>query len=115
MEPRRYLPGLQTHRVVFPEDREQARVQPPAPGLERPLWLLREPRALDQQEGRPCHRGPLRLRAGPERIEAGWWEARPVQRDYYVAEDDDAVLYWVFRTRLAEHVPAVWYLHGRFG
>lgn len=82
---------------------------------QRPLWLLREPLALSQREGRPYHHGPLRLRGTPERIEAGWWESRLVQRDYYVAEGDDAVLYWVFRTRLAEQAPAAWFLHGLFG
>ena len=84
-------------------------------GVPRPLWLLPEPLALPERDGRPWHHGPLRLRLGPERIEAGWWEAQPVQRDYYVAEDAQAALYWVFRARPDPHAPAAWYLQGRFG
>ena len=41
----------------------------------RPLWLLDAPEALHEVDGRPCRHGPLDLLAGPERIEAGWWES----------------------------------------
>lgn len=84
-------------------------------GLPRPLWLLREPLPLIERDHRPYHYGPLRLRAGPERIEGGWWDMRLVQRDYFIAEGDDAALYWVFLARGTEDSPPTWYLHGRFG
>lgn len=79
----------------------------------RPAWLLHAPIPLPTIQYRPGHRGgPLRLLAGPERIEAGWWDTDtggPVQRDYFIACSHDQELLWVFRT--PDHH---WYLHGVF-
>ncbi|HEY6133561.1 MAG TPA: DNA polymerase Y family protein, partial [Rubrivivax sp.] len=58
---------------------------------------------------------PLQLLAGPERIEAGWWDGAPATRDYFVAQAHDGALVWVFRTRLPPSTAAEgWFLHGRF-
>ncbi|MEE4302329.1 MAG: hypothetical protein V2J24_23015 [Pseudomonadales bacterium] len=46
----------------------------PLPRGPRPLWLLRTPRPLSQEDGLPLLRGPLQLCRGPERIDVGWWE-----------------------------------------
>lgn len=55
--------------------------------------------------------GELRLQAGPERIEAGWWDGEEVRRDYYVAANARGETYWIYR----EHRdPSGWYLHGVF-
>lgn len=78
--------------------------QPP-----RPIWLLESPVALSVQKERPIYQGPLRLRAGPERIESDWW-SDPFARDYFVAETHDQRLVWVFRTPGHD-----WFLHGFFG
>ncbi|WP_300322030.1 DNA polymerase Y family protein [Accumulibacter sp.] len=84
---------------------------PPGP---RPLWLLARPRALREVAGRPQCGGPLRLLAGPERIESGWWDAAEpaalgdVRRDYFVAISVRAQWLWIFRSR------AGWFLHGVF-
>lgn len=85
-----------------------------------PPWLLRPPRPLAVQGNRPCHHGPLRLLAGPQRFEAGWWseeEEGAAQRDYFVAHNDTAGLLWVFRERQppAPGQPHRWFLHGVFG
>ena len=77
----------------------------------RPLWLLEPPRPLNEVRGQPQHHGPLRLLNGPERIEAAWWEADGVARDYYVAEDRNRARLWVFRER---RPPGRWFLHGLF-
>lgn len=78
----------------------------------RPAWLLKTPQPLMLQHHRPVYHGPLQLLAGPERIEAGWWDEAPqgmVQRDYFIARSQQESLLWVFRT------PAhAWYLHGFF-
>lgn len=71
----------------------------------RPLWLLPAPVAL---EARP---GSLKLVAGPERIESGWWDEHDVARDYYTAENGNGQKLWVFR----DHRTRGWYLHGLFG
>ncbi len=77
----------------------------------RPFWLLERPQALQERESVPCRDGPLKLLAGPERIESGWWDGADVARDYFIARSADAALLWVYR----ERSPAgAWYLHGIF-
>jgi protein ImuB len=82
----------------------------------RPFWLLARPESLAEIGGRPhCH-GPLRLLAGPERIESGWWDQQEgvgdVRRDYFIALTQDERWAWVFRELKA---PGGWFLHGWFG
>lgn len=80
----------------------------------RPLCLLAQPQALRELAGRPQCGGPLRLLAGPERIESGWWDAAEpdalgdVCRDYFVAISRRDEWLWIFRSR------AGWFLHGVF-
>ena len=107
-----------------------------------PTWLLRPPQRLAVQGSRPCYQGPLRLLAGPHRLEAAWWEvadapesppnacgADPapglVVRDYFVAHNERAGHVWVFRERTpsaplgTEGGPPTrqhrWFLHGIYG
>jgi protein ImuB len=59
----------------------------------------------------PTLQGALELKAGPERIEAGWWDGEEVRRDYYVAANARGETFWIYR----EHRDAsAWYLHGVF-
>jgi protein ImuB len=77
----------------------------------RPVWLLQRPQRLVTEEGVPCLQGALEMRAGPERIEAGWWDGVEVRRDYYVAANARGETYWIYR----EHRDlGAWYLHGVF-
>ena len=77
----------------------------------RPTWLLHRPHRLITHEGQPTLQGALTLQAGPERIEAGWWDGAEVRRDYYMAANARGETYWIYR----EHRdPAGWYLHGVF-
>ena len=80
---------------------------------ERPFWLLTEPLALKVRGDRPMYEGPLHLLRGPERIESGWWDHLRIARDYFVAQDQRAVRYWIYRERDTEQ--ARWFLHGFFG
>ncbi|HET7923713.1 MAG TPA: hypothetical protein VFL30_02385 [Rhodanobacteraceae bacterium] len=54
---------------------------------------------------------PMRLLAGPERVESGWWDDCDNGRDYYVIETHLGQRAWAF-------VPAGsasgWMLHGWF-
>jgi len=93
-------------------------VAPPA--HQRPLLLLPRPRRLQAAAGTrdgPRYGGPLVLLAGPERIEAGWWDigAAPqpavVQRDYFVARNGRGQTLWIYRELVAPHE---WFLHGFF-
>lgn len=92
------------------------KIDPAAPPvLPRPLWLLKKPELLCDIQGRPCRRGPLTLLAGPERIEAGWWDTQAdrsdVRRDYFIARSADARWLWIYRECQA---PGRWFLQGFF-
>ncbi len=77
----------------------------------RPTWLLQRPHRLVTRQGLPTLQGDLTIAAGPERIEAGWWDGEEVRRDYFVATNPRGEAYWIYR----EHRdPASWYLHGIF-
>ncbi len=83
------------------------------PHKPRPLWLLDQPCALGEIASKPHYRNsPLALIAGPERIEAAWWDADAVKRDYFVAQTPDCSTLWIYRERSQ---PGGWYLHGIFG
>ncbi|MBU1235477.1 MAG: DNA polymerase Y family protein [Gammaproteobacteria bacterium] len=86
-----------------------------SPTPPRPFWLLEKPESLVEIGGRPHRRGPLRLLAGPERIESGWWDQQEgvgdIRRDYFIALTQDQRWAWVFRELRA---PGGWYLHGWF-
>ncbi len=99
-------------RLLYPNRRgPTSRIEESDPFIPRPIWLLHRPLKLVTQEGKPSHQGPLEFIAGPERIEAGWWDGEPVGRDYFVATNPGGEKYWVFR----EHRdPAAWYVHGVF-
>jgi protein ImuB len=82
----------------------------------RPVWMLPEPQPLPERQSRPWFEGrALQLLSGPERIEAGWWDAGLTERDYFIAQAADGALLWVYRTRLplSAQVPG-WFLQGRF-
>ena len=66
----------------------------------RPVWLqAAEP--LPERAARPLLDGrPLQLLAGPERIEAGWWDAGLAGRDYFIAATAEGALVWIYRERL---------------
>lgn len=78
---------------------------------DRPLWLLHAPLKLRVENGRPVYRGALSLRAGPERIEGGWWDQRDISRDYFAAVGESGEKLWIY----FDNVSNRWYLHGIFG
>lgn len=55
----------------------------------RPGWLLPEPE--------PLRDAPMRILAGPERIESGWWDLDDVRRDYYLVETAKGQRAWAYR------------------
>lgn len=92
---------------------EPERSAPPA----RPVWLLPEPVPLPERQSRPLLDGHvLQLLCGPERIEAGWWDAAGLaERDYFIARTPEGALVWVFRARLPLSGGEGWFVHGKFG
>jgi protein ImuB len=81
--------------------------------LQRPLWILREPELLEHGPDGPRYDGKLRLTAGPERLETGWWDDDGIARDYFVAVNPGGVHLWIYRDRGKD--TGRWYLHGMFG
>lgn len=71
----------------------------------RPGWLLEEPRTLPL--------AGLRLLAGPERIESGWWDGGDVRRDYYLVETEAGQRGWAYRQCGDERDSPLW-LQGWF-
>ncbi len=92
----------------------------PAPGPRSscPVWLLHPPQPLPERQSRPVLAGQaLQLLSGPERIEAGWWDAGLAERDYFIAQTPEGALVWIYRARLplsAEAGDPGWFLQGRF-
>ncbi len=79
-----------------------------------PPWLLPQPLPLEVRGEKPHYHGPLRLLAGPQRLEAGWWDDGAqglALRDYFIARSDEAGLLWVYRERLQPNAVR-WYLQG---
>ena len=91
----------------------------PAPGMRvRPVWLMtNQGEPLQERDAWPLLDGrPLQLVSGPERIESGWWDMRLVERDYFIAQQPDGALLWIYRIRrLASKPSPGWFLQGRFG
>lgn len=78
-----------------------------------PTWLLPRPLKLALHNDRPLYQGPLALLAGPQRLEAAWWDVagmgpellrsgKPLAtlRDYFLARSEQAGLLWIYRERL---------------
>jgi protein ImuB len=81
----------------------------------RPAWLLREPIPLMMRGHRPFYQSVLKLLAGPERIEAGWWDDALAVRDYFIACNEANLLLWVYRERQGVEVEEPgWFLQGFF-
>jgi protein ImuB len=81
----------------------------------RPAWLLHEPIPLTIRHHKPFYQSPLTLLAGPERIEAGWWDDAPAMRDYFIACNDHHLLLWIYRERQSAcQAEPGWFLHGFF-
>ena len=94
-----------------------------------PTWLLAAPLKLALRHKRPLYQGPLLLLAGPQRLEAAWWDADTAHgkedtnagqsqgaatlRDYFIARSELSGLLWIYRER-AGRGEAAWYLHGLF-
>lgn len=66
----------------------------------RPVFFLSPAQPLKEK---------VRLIRGPERICSGWWDDKPVMRDYFIACTTTKRWYWVYRTAQQQ-----WYLHGVF-
>jgi protein ImuB len=114
-------PALKNHRKSGRKSGEQEHLANVSPGLPRPAWIIETPLELKLQRDKPVYDSPLKLLAGPERIESGWWDDAMIARDYFIAENKLGQLLWIYR----EYDPIEkdknkadgkgWYLHGLYG
>ncbi len=77
----------------------------------RPVWLMRRPVKIAHDGQMPDLNGPLELQTQRERVETGWWDGKPVGRDYFVASNPAGARLWVYRELTGKRD---WYLHGIF-
>lgn len=64
--------------------------------LPRPVWLLATSGPLLTRQHRPFYGTQLRMMSPGERIEGGSRDGQTVTRDYFVAEDERGIAYWLF-------------------
>jgi protein ImuB len=87
----------------------------------RPIQLLRPPEPIEAMALTPdyaprqfIYRGERHIIVnadGPERISHEWWKEEGGYRDYYVAEDEEGMRYWLFGSA---DEPRRWFIHGYF-
>ncbi|MBB6521367.1 Y-family DNA polymerase [Pseudoteredinibacter isoporae] len=93
-----HIPEHSNH-LSSQEDKDQLTLPPPD-GL-RPSFLLPVPQQLKDE---------VLLFYGPERIQnPGWEDDKAVERDYFIARDQQGRWLWLFKTP-AKH----WFVHGYF-
>ena len=66
----------------------------------RPFFLLPKPTVLTEH---------ISIESPPERIQTGWWDNQPVERDYFIGRTHRGQWCWVFRTPDKQ-----WFVHGIF-
>ncbi|UTF60514.1 DNA polymerase Y family protein [Gilvimarinus sp. DA14] len=71
----------------------------------RPAFLTEKP---------PTLVAPVVIISGPERITTGWWDDKPVLRDYYIVRDKKGRWLWAYRELGGIQARKAWYLHGYF-
>ncbi len=100
----RGLKGIQDHRPEYSWSVRELDEPADCTAMpHRPIWLFARPQR--------CRIGEYQVLAGPERIEAGWWDGHDCRRDYFVVRDRTGCTLWAFR----EYKPEPgWYLQGMF-
>ncbi|HTI92126.1 MAG TPA: DNA polymerase Y family protein [Puia sp.] len=91
----------------------------------RPIHILSRPEPIDVTAPIPdyppmlfIHKGQRHKiihAEGPERIEQEWWIRQGEHRDYYAAENEEGVRFWIFRLgHYNGDKTYQWFLHGYF-
>ncbi|MCF6193189.1 MAG: hypothetical protein L3J46_02515 [Kangiellaceae bacterium] len=72
-----------------------------------PSWLFKKPQLIQLDRDRLIWCGELKIISHKERIVSNWWKEESV-RDYFLAEHDKGIIYWIF----FERVHKQWFVHG---
>ncbi|MCX5545780.1 DNA polymerase Y family protein [Paraburkholderia sp. CNPSo 3076] len=111
-----FRPEVAAQWVPVGSSEKPSRMDPPR-DLPRPAWLLETPIELIMRGHRPFYGSPLLMVSPGERIECGWQDGHIVTRDYFVAEAENSLYYWVYLERVGsrDERERRWFLHGLFG
>ena len=74
-----------------------------------PSWLFEKPQLIQLNQARLIWRGELKIISHKERIVSNWWKEDTV-RDYFLAEHDNGIVYWIFFERMNKQ----WFIHGLY-
>ncbi len=75
--------------------------------LTKPSWLLENPCEIQYNFNRLIWHGELKIISNQERVTSYWWQKK-IARDYFLAEHDSGIIYWVFFEKLNKQ----WFIHG---
>ena len=101
-----FRPDVAQHESTASIETKLSIDTPPADLAPRPLWFLRQPRRISRTQA-----SRLQCEHGPEKIDAGWWDGAPVDREYYVSRSRSGARLWTFR----DCRNSALYVHGLFG
>lgn len=71
------------------------------PANNTPLWMVNPPKPIPKPEG---------VTAYQQRINTGWWDSQPTERDYFIISHQDGSLHWVFYDIKKQS----WFLQGYY-
>ncbi len=103
-----HVPELSVKRIKLSETSHQQLPDAQQRAL-RPSWLFETPQVIQQTPSGLHWHGMLHILSAAERIESHWWD-QPVARDYYFAQREDQLNFWVYWDGHQRQ----WYVHGIF-
>jgi protein ImuB len=89
-----FLPEVSNQAIALNQRCNQQLPKPHAHAL-RPCWLYAAPIAIEERPHGLYYQGYLKLLIGPERIQGNWWD-NMCARDYYLAQRQDNVRFWIY-------------------
>ena len=104
----RHVPELSQKKISVAESAQQ-NISIAQKNSLRPCWLFESPQRAAMRGSHLHWQGKLSIIEGPERIQTEWWD-KPVARDYFIAQRDDALRLWVYQDLHNQ----LWYVHGVF-
>ncbi len=75
--------------------------------LNQPAWLLKKPIPILFDQHNLLWRGKLTIISSQQRIAGNWWKNK-ITRDYFLAEHENGVIYWIFFDLQKKQ----WFIHG---
>ena len=98
---------IQDSRPEYANQLKKCQLSHPLPDIPpRPIWLLDSPKPLGYSLEKAGHV----LLQGPERVETGWWDFKPVCRQYWIGTCHHERISWIYEDQHSK----IWWLAGWF-